>query len=66
MTKKIFTFWEPKENLSGYVHLCMKTWSKFLPDYEIVVCDYKNLKDYLPQKVISQVVCKKNDSCYAI
>jgi hypothetical protein len=36
MIKRIFTFGEPKENLPAYLKLCMKTWEKFLPDYEII------------------------------
>ena len=27
--------------------LCMKTWAKFLPEYEIIVVDYSNLKEYI-------------------
>ncbi len=59
MKKRIFTFWEPKENLTGYIRLCIKTWEKHLPEYEIVVCDYDNLKNYLPKKVVKAIVCKK-------
>lgn len=46
-TKKIFTFWEPKENIHPYLQLCLKTWEKFLPDYEIVILDYTNLDHWL-------------------
>ncbi len=59
MGKRIFTFWEPKSNMPGYLHLCMRTWAKFLPDYEVVVCDYSNLGDYLDQTTISKVLCKE-------
>ena len=45
--KRIFTFWEPKGNIHGYLKLCMKTWEKFLPEYEIVILDYSNIKDWL-------------------
>lgn len=52
--KRIFIFWEPKENIPPYLQLCMKTWEKFLPEYEIVVLDYENLdtwlgKDFYPK-----------------
>ncbi|MDR2123974.1 MAG: capsular polysaccharide synthesis protein [Desulfovibrio sp.] len=47
MPKRIFTFWEPREKIPGYLTLCMQTWSKFLPDYEIVVLDYANLEQWL-------------------
>ena len=59
MTRRIFTFWEPKSNMPGYLHLCMRTWSKFLPDYEVVVCDYDNLDNYLSKKTISEILCKQ-------
>ncbi len=45
--KRIFTFWEPKTNLPTYLKLCMQTWQKFLPEYEVVVLDYSNLDDWL-------------------
>lgn len=47
MTKRIFTFWEPKENIPGYLELCLESWKKFLPDYEIVILDYSTLNDWL-------------------
>ena len=59
MNKRIFTFWEPKSNMPGYLHLCMLTWAKFLPDYEVVVCDYSNLGDYLDKNTISKILCKE-------
>jgi hypothetical protein len=59
VSKRIFTFWEPKSNMPGYLHLCMRTWEKFLPDYEVVVCDYSNLGDYLDKPTISEILCKK-------
>lgn len=45
--KRIFAFWEPKENIPPYLQLCMKTWKKFLPEYEIVILDYSNLENWL-------------------
>lgn len=47
MNKKIFTFWEPENNTPGYLKLCLKTWEKYLPDYEIIILNYKNLDKYL-------------------
>ena len=35
--KYIFTFWEPKESIPGYLSLCIKTWKKFLPEYKIII-----------------------------
>ena len=53
MTNHIFTFWEPKENIPGHLELCLASWRKYLPDYEIVILDYSNLdcwlgKNYYP------------------
>ena len=59
MDKRIFTFWEPKNKMPGYIQLCLKTWKKFLPDYNIVVLDYHNLKNYLTPKEIHQFLYKK-------
>ncbi|MDR2051014.1 MAG: capsular polysaccharide synthesis protein [Deltaproteobacteria bacterium] len=47
MEKRIFTFWEPAAGLPGYLSLCLRTWGKFLPDYEIVVLDYANLERWI-------------------
>ena len=46
---RIFTFWEPKENIPGYLELCMNSWKKYLTNYEIVVLDYSNLSNWLGQ-----------------
>jgi acetyltransferase-like isoleucine patch superfamily enzyme len=45
--KTIFTFWEPKENMPAYLELCIKTWYKFLPDYNIIILDYKTVDEWL-------------------
>lgn len=52
----IFTFWEPKENIPGYLSLCIMTWEKFLPEYKIVILDYKTVKDYLGIKIFSSII----------
>lgn len=57
--KKVFTFWEPKENVPGYVKLCMETWKNCLPDYETVVLDYESLGDYLTPEEQAAVICRK-------
>lgn len=44
---RIFTFWEPRTKLPGYLKLCMKTWEKYIPNAEIVVLDYSNLGDWI-------------------
>jgi len=57
--KKVFTFWEPKENVPGYIQLCMETWKGCLPDYETVVLDYESLGDYLTDDEQAAILCKK-------
>lgn len=44
--KKIWTFWD-SENLPITVKNCLKTWAFFNPDYEIIVLNKNNLKQYL-------------------
>ena len=56
--KNIFTFWEPVEKMPGYLKLCMKTWKKFLPDYKIIILDYKSLKNNLGESLFNDIICK--------
>ena len=56
--KIIFTFWEPHEKIPGYLILCIKTWKKFLPDYEIKILDYKRVMVFLGETLFSKIVCK--------
>ena len=56
--KRIFTFWEPKGKIPGYLRLCIKTWKKFFPDYEIQIMDYKKLRHYLGETLFSDIICK--------
>jgi len=56
--KKIFTFWEPKENIPGYLKLCIKTWKKYFTDYEINILDYESAKEYLGEFLFSNIICK--------
>jgi hypothetical protein len=44
---RIFTFWEPRGSMPGYLRLCMRTWGKFLPEHEIVLLDYSNLEQWI-------------------
>lgn len=58
-TKKIYTFWEPASNMSGYISLCIETWRKQLPDYEVIVLDYSNMDQYVAPELLKGVLCKK-------
>jgi len=44
---RVFTFWEPRGQMTPYLQLCRETWDKSLTDCEIVVLDYSNLADYI-------------------
>ncbi|EJT2944479.1 hypothetical protein NVU91_000778 [Campylobacter coli] len=46
--KTIWTFWEPKDKMPGYVKLCIETWKVF-SDYRVVILDYSNLHNFLPK-----------------
>jgi hypothetical protein len=55
---KIFTFWEPKEKIPAYIKLCMQTWKKFLPEYEIIIVDYSTLEKYLGKNFFDDILYK--------
>ena len=56
--KFIFTFWEPKGNIPGYLRLCIKTWKKFLSDFEVIILDYETVKEYLGEVQYSKILFK--------
>lgn len=56
--KTIYTFWEPKEKIPGYLSLCIKTWKKYLPEYKVIILDYKKSKYYLGEKIFNSIVSK--------
>ena len=55
--KHIFSFWEPKDKIPGLLQLCIKTWKKFFPDYEIIILDYEKTKKYLGEPLFSNIIC---------
>jgi capsular polysaccharide synthesis protein len=57
--KTIFTFWEPKNQVPGYLRLCMKTWAKKLPRYDIIVLDHSNLNNYIDEDAFDIPTLKK-------
>lgn len=57
--KTIFSFWEPQGNMTPYLKLCIKTWERALPDYEIILLDYSNIGQYLPEATYNMTVLKK-------
>lgn len=56
--KRIFTFYEPRENISGYLKLCFRSWERFLPDYEIILLDYKNLPNWIDTSLFDNTFYK--------
>ena len=58
-SKRIFTFWEPKEKIPAHISVCMETWKKFLPEYEIVLRSYDNLGQYLDKETINKILTTK-------
>ena len=54
----IFTFWEPKLKIPGYIKLCILTWKNIFPNNAIIILDYSNLYDYLNPSLISKILCK--------
>lgn len=43
----VFAFWESDEEIPAYLELCKKTWYKNMPDCEIHILNYDNLRDYI-------------------
>lgn len=57
--KTIFSFWEPKGSMTPYLELCVKTWKRNLPGYEIIFLDYSNLCHYLPEGAYDMNILRK-------
>jgi len=51
--KKIWTYWDNPIKIPKTVELCMASWKKFHPEYEIVLLTRKNYKGYvtIPEEV---------------
>lgn len=45
--KKIWTYWDNSDKLPKAVKLCMESWKKYNPEYEIVLLTKKNYKGYV-------------------
>lgn len=43
---KIFTFWHDRNEIPGYLKLCLSTWRRFIHDNEIVIVDFSTLGEY--------------------
>ena len=56
MQNRIFTFWEPKSTIPPYLELCIETWKKYLPEYEIVVLNYSNLFEWIDKDTFDEII----------
>jgi len=54
----IFTFWEPHNNIPGYLLLCLETWKKVFPEYEIIILDYKKTKKFIGKNLFLNIICE--------
>ena len=57
-SKIIFSFWEPQDKMPGYLALCIKTWKKFLPNYQINILDFNSAKIYLGESIFKNIYCE--------
>ena len=56
MSKRIFTFWDDEAEMPAYIQLCIDSWKKYLPNYEIVVLNYSNLENWLPKDFYDKIL----------
>ncbi len=59
--KKIFTFWEPQDKIPAYIELCIQSWKKYLPDYEVVILNYSNLEQWINKNYYDKILFKEFD-----
>ena len=57
--KRIFTFWEPADSMPAYIKLCIETWKRFLPEYEIIILDYSNLSEWIGSECYDGILYKE-------
>jgi hypothetical protein len=55
--KKIWTYWDNPDKIPKTVKMCMESWKKYNPDYEIILLTRKNYKGYIniPTDISSHV-----------
>ncbi len=63
MNKRIFTFWEnkdgEKDEMPEYIKLCLESWKKYLPDYEIIMLNYSNLDEWIGKNCYDKILYEK-------
>lgn len=45
--RKIWTYWDNPDKIPKVVKLCMESWKKYNPDYEIILLTKKNFQGYV-------------------
>ena len=55
--KNIYTFWEPKSVIPGFIKLCIRTWEKFLPEYKIIILDFETVSQYIGETLFAKIIC---------
>ena len=36
----------------------IKTWKKYIPDYEVIILDFKKVRKYLGESLFSEIICQ--------
>ncbi len=55
--RRVVAVGEPKEAMPGYVRLCLETWRRCLPGFEVVALDFNSLGDYLSAAARAEISC---------
>ena len=59
--KRIFTFWEKQDKKPAYIDLCIDTWKKYLPEYEIIELNYSNLEQWIGRNYYDKILFEEFD-----
>ena len=56
--KKIWTYWDNPDKIPKTVKMCIESWKKYNPEYEIILLTKKNYKDYvyIPESISSNPI----------
>jgi hypothetical protein len=58
LPKILWTYWDDPEKIPKSVQMCMKSWRKYNPNYEIILLTKKNYSDYV--EIPESVTTSKN------
>lgn len=53
--KVIWSYWDDLENIPEFVNICIETWRKYNPNYEIILLNKTNLHQYvdIPENIVN-------------